>query len=99
MVEQKAARDRRRRERVEHAYGWNYNNMSTTYEITTDPDSIVIKLPRHATDRESLEKLLDYLEIESLRRHSKMTEEEANQLAEEVKQGAWQQVKHLFEEE
>ena len=72
--------------------------MGTTYEIPTEQDDIVIRLPRQSADQESLMKLLDYLELEGIRRRSQLTEKDAVNLAAEVKQNAWQQVKHLFEE-
>lgn len=71
--------------------------MSTIYEITTEQDNIVIRLPKQAADEEVLMKLLDYLELEAIRRRSRLTKEDAKSLAKEIKQGAWQQVKHLFE--
>jgi hypothetical protein len=71
--------------------------MSNTYEITTEQDSIVIRLPKQAADEEVLMKLLDYLELEAVRRRSRLTKEDAKSLAKEIKQGAWQQVRHLFE--
>ena len=73
--------------------------MSETYSITTERDSIVIRLPREGTDERALGKLLDYLELESLRQRSGLTPEDAQRLAQEVKQGAWAHLKHLFTEE
>lgn len=50
-------------------------------------------------DEAALIKLLDFLEFESIRRRSQLTEENAALLAQEIKGRAWQQVKHLFEDE
>lgn len=72
--------------------------MSTTYQITSDQDDIVIRLPRGFVDEQELSKLLDYLELEVIRRRSQLSDEEAATLVADVKQSAWQQVKHLFEE-
>ncbi len=72
--------------------------MGATYEVTSDQDNIVIRLPRQSTDPEMLMKFLDYLELESIRRRSQLTEEGAEDLASSVKRGAWEQVKHLFKE-
>ena len=71
--------------------------METAYQITTEQDRIVIRLPKEAADEETLMKLLDYLELESIRRRSRLTGEDASDLARKIKYGAWQQVKHLFE--
>lgn len=73
--------------------------MGAAYQVTTEQDHIVIRLPKEDADEEALMKLLDYLELESIRRRSQLTEEDAFSLAREIKQRAWQQVKHLFEVE
>ena len=72
--------------------------MSLAYEITTDREDIVIRISRQATNRDSLMKLLDYLELEAIRSQSQLTEDSAKSLARDIKQSAWLQVKHLFEE-
>ena len=73
--------------------------MSETYEITTEQDDIIIRLPRTSTDQEALSKLLDYLELDAINRRSKLSESEAEQIATTIKQDAWNQVRHLFETE
>lgn len=70
--------------------------MRTAYQITTDQDNIIIRLPRELADAEELAVLLDYLELEAICRRSRLTPKEARHLAQDVKKGAWQQVKHLF---
>ncbi|MBW2100644.1 MAG: hypothetical protein JRG68_07820 [Deltaproteobacteria bacterium] len=72
--------------------------MSLAYEITSEKDSIIIRLSRQSVDQEALEKLLDYIELESIRRRSQLTEQDSATLASEIKQAAWQKVKNLFEE-
>lgn len=72
--------------------------MTLAYDISGDQDNIIIRLPRQSVDRQALEKLLDYLELEAIRRRSQLTEQNAESLSAEVKQGAWQGVKNLFEE-
>ena len=70
--------------------------MSIAYQISSDQDDIVIRLSRRFINEQELTKLLDYLELEAIRRRSKLLPEDANILAGEIQQGAWQQVKHLF---
>jgi hypothetical protein len=70
--------------------------MSTTYEVTADKDSIIIRLPRQFTSQDTIIKLLDYLELDAIRQRSQLTAEDAETLSTEIKQGAWEQVKHLF---
>jgi hypothetical protein len=72
--------------------------MNVPYQITNDQDDIIIRVPRHYIDEQELTKFLDYLGLETIRRRSQLVENEANRLSEDVKQGAWQQVKHLFTE-
>ena len=72
--------------------------MSLAYEITTDREDIVIRITRQATNRDSLMKLLDYLELEAIRSQSQLTEDSAKSLAGDIAQSAWLQVKHLFKE-
>ncbi|MBE2197422.1 MAG: hypothetical protein IAE79_02355 [Anaerolinea sp.] len=72
--------------------------MNTTYQITTDQDDIIIRFPRRLLDEAELVRLLDYMEMESIRRRSQLSADEALSLAVRIKQGAWQQVKTLFTE-
>ncbi len=72
--------------------------MSAIYEINSDRDEIIIRLPRGLMNEQELSKLLDYIEMEAIRRQSQLSEEDANTLANEIQWGAWQQVKHLFVE-
>jgi len=60
-------------------------------------ENIMIRLPRELVDEKALEKLLDYLELEAIRRRSQLTKQDADNLALDVKQAAWQKVKDLFE--
>lgn len=66
------------------------------FRVTTDEDSFVIRLPRAETDEQTLDKVLDYLELEQLRRQSQLGRDDAADLLAEVKQGAWRQVEQLF---
>lgn len=71
--------------------------MSLAYKVTEDKDNITIRLPRKSIDQKALEKLLDYLELESVQRHSQLSELDATSLASKVKEGAWKNIKNLFE--
>ena len=71
--------------------------MKTPYEIETDQDSILIRLPRSLADDEALIQFLDYLAMQDTRQRSQLSEEEATVLADDVKRDAWQRVRHLFE--
>lgn len=71
--------------------------MKTPYEIETDQDSIVIRLPRTLAGDEGLIQFLDYLEMQDIRQRSELSEDDAEKLAAEVKRDAWQRVRPLFE--
>ncbi len=71
--------------------------MSLAYELTGDQENIMIRLPRELVDEKALEHLLDYLELEAIRRRSQLTKQDADNLASDVKQAAWQKIKYLFE--
>ena len=70
--------------------------MNLAYKVTGDQENIIISLSRESVDQKALEKLLDYLELESIRRRSQLTEPDAENLISDVKQAAWQKVKSLF---
>jgi hypothetical protein len=72
--------------------------MSSTFEITADQDNFHIRVSKQDTDERTLAKLIEYLEFDAIRRRSQLTESQASELAADVKQAAWQQVKHLFVE-
>ncbi len=67
-----------------------------TYTITLDNNDIVVRLDRDLIDQEALARLLDYVELESIRKRSKLTEKQAERLAEEVNQAAWESSKPKF---
>lgn len=72
--------------------------MSTTYQLTKEQDDIVLRFPQQLLDDQALAYLLDYLELSAINRRSQLTSQQAEKLSAEIKQGAWQQVKHLFTE-
>jgi hypothetical protein len=70
--------------------------MNLAYKVTGDQENIIISLSRESVDQKALEKLLDYLDLESIRRRSQLTDLDAASLTSDVKQAAWQKVKSLF---
>jgi hypothetical protein len=70
--------------------------MSKAYDIQSDRDQIVIRLNRQLVDREGLVRLLDYVELESLRARSALTEDDSRALAAEVDRGVWEQVRSKY---
>ena len=69
---------------------------SNTYTITLEKNDIVVRLDRDLIDEEALARLLDYVELESIRKRSKLTEEQASRLTEGVDQAAWESSRPKF---
>lgn len=72
--------------------------MEPSYQISSDQNDIVIRLPKENINQRTILKVLDFLEMTSIRERSRLTEEDVAMLSKEVKESAWQRVKHLFEE-
>jgi hypothetical protein len=70
--------------------------MHKAYEIQSDRDQLVIRLDRHLVDRESLIRVLDYVEREALRTRSALSEGQAAALAAEIDRGVWEQVRSKY---
>lgn len=70
--------------------------QAETYTISIEDQEIVIRLNEDMVDREALTKLLDYIELESIRRRSQLGETEASALAAEVDSSAWENIKEKF---
>jgi hypothetical protein len=68
------------------------------YSVERENRDWVIRVNSDVIDRDKMSDFLDYLVVESLREQSGLTEDDADALAREVKQGAWERVRHLFEE-
>ena len=69
------------------------------YEVTSEPGHLVIRFDNDLVDREAVAKLLDYVELESIRKRSQLSEEKASELADEIDRAVWEQVKHRYESE
>ena len=68
--------------------------MSITVE-STDKE-IHVTIPRGTVDESSLDAMLRWLEFDAIARTSKMTQAQADALAEEVKAGWWARNEHRF---
>lgn len=69
------------------------------YNVTMNDQEITIKLNRELIDQETLNNLLDYLKLESIRNKSKLTEDSAQQLADEIDAKIWQKLKFKLDQE
>lgn len=71
-------------------------NQSTAYRISVENNQITLQLNASLIDQGSLTKLLDFIELESIRKSSQLNEAEAELLADEVNRAAWQVTKEKF---
>lgn len=70
--------------------------MSKAYEVANEQDQIVIRFDSRLVDQNALSRVLDYLEMESIRSRSRMTPAEASKLADEIDRTVWEQVKQKY---
>jgi hypothetical protein len=69
---------------------------NASYNITLNDQDIIIKFNRNIIDPESLTKFLEYLELETIRKRSNLTQEQAINLANEIDSDVWLKTKHKF---
>ncbi|MBR8836937.1 MAG: hypothetical protein DSM106950_23760 [Stigonema ocellatum SAG 48.90 = DSM 106950] len=66
------------------------------YNITVDNQDIIVRFNRDIIDQDTLSKFLDYLELETIRKRSNLTVEQAATLAEEIDRDMWSKIKQKF---
>ncbi len=67
------------------------------YEIISNNQEVIVKLNRSLIEQEKLEQLLDYLFIKSLQQKSGLSENDADQLIDEIDNAVWKRQRSLFE--
>ncbi len=67
-----------------------------SYQINVQKRDVIVRFRRELVDRETLGRFLDYLELESIRRRSQLTEEQASKLANEINKAVWENLKKAF---
>lgn len=60
------------------------------YRIDVEAQDLVVRVRRDVVDHEEVSRFLDFLELESIRRRSELTAEDAARLADEVDAGVWE---------
>jgi hypothetical protein len=68
------------------------------YRVEHENRDWVLRVSDEVLDRDDMSEIIDHVVVKSLRKKSGLTEDDAEALAREVKQGAWERVRHLFEE-
>ncbi|MEC4813290.1 MAG: hypothetical protein SAK29_08480 [Scytonema sp. PMC 1069.18] len=66
------------------------------YNITVDNQDVIVRFNRELIDQDTLSKFLDYLELETMRKRSNLTIEQAATLAEEIDRDVWLKIKQKF---
>lgn len=73
-------------------------NQSAAYSISVENNQITLQLDSSLIDRDALTRLLDFIELESIRKSSQLTEEQAALLAAEVTRANWENLRDKFAE-
>ncbi len=71
--------------------------MITSYQIAVEHDSILVRMPTSLFSRDDIIRFLDYLEVEGIRRRSQLTRAAAENLAAEIDQTGWEQVRAMID--
>lgn len=66
--------------------------------LDEDDEDFIVRVRRNALEREEISKFVDFLLIESIRKKSKLTEEEAAEIADEIDRAVWEQLRPRYEE-
>jgi hypothetical protein len=69
-----------------------------SYKINVEKRDIVVRFRRDMIDQSALSKFIDYLELESIRKRSQLTEAQASELAAEIDRSVWENIKNAFAE-
>jgi hypothetical protein len=71
-------------------------SYSPSYNIAIDQQNVVVRFNRDMIDRTALARFLDYLELESIRKRSQLTDAQAAELAAEIDQAVWNDLRQTF---
>jgi hypothetical protein len=67
-----------------------------SYQVNVKKRDVIVRFRRDMIDETILGAFLDYLELESIRKRSQMTEEQAAELAKEIDLAVWKSLKAAF---
>lgn len=66
------------------------------YSITLENQDIIIKINRERVNLELLNQFLEYIELESIRDRSQLTQEQIINLSQDVDQAVWETLEPKF---
>ncbi len=64
------------------------------YTIAHDKNDIVIRFNENSIDKKALTNFLEFIELEQIRKNSKLTEVQIQTLSREINQKEWSQLKN-----
>ena len=67
--------------------------MNEFYSIASERDEIVVRFSKNIFNSDEITRFLEYLELESIRRRSQLTQEQADILAGEIDRAGWSNLK------
>ena len=67
-----------------------------SYKIAIEQGTVVVRFDRNAIDETALSRFLDYLELQSIRKRSQLSEDQAATLAAEINRSVWDTLKDTF---
>ncbi len=68
--------------------------MTPAYQLTQENQEIVVRINKEIFTQEKLTRFLDYLTLESIGFSSQLSQEEAEQLANEIDGTIWQSIQN-----
>ena len=71
----------------------------SAYSVVVEQSDIVVRLDRNSIDQESLVRFLDYLEWETIRKRSQLSDEQAAEIADDIDHATWSVVEAKLERE
>jgi hypothetical protein len=72
---------------------------SSAYSIAVEDTDIIVRLNRNTISQDALRRFLDYLELETIRNQSQLTDEQGVELAADVDRAVWEALKPTFVQE
>ncbi len=66
------------------------------YTIAKENMDLVVRVQGGSLDDDALAKFLDYLEMETIRRRSRLSDEDAEAMAEEIDRGIWAEARQKY---
>ena len=67
------------------------------YRIDVEEQDLVVRVRRGVLDRDEVSRFLDFLELESIRRRSEVSEADAAGLADEIDASVWERYRSRVE--